>query len=602
MPVRSHGLALAGMAVVLVACTASMGCHSAQSGAQTPEHGQSGEPAHAGGNNANDAYAIRANTEHPPKRIWSLFRSRDKDKTATVKAPAPGTPNTFIPATNQGQAPAPTSAIAGYPPGTQIAPMAIAPQNTQGTVPTMVYPQGPALTSPAAYSPQVRPVGMPTAPMPYATGAPIVGQAPLPTPYTAGAAASPQFPPPPPGATAPAVSAPSATPPAAMSRPAPGSVPSADPPLIASSFQPVQHLALEPAGPELNGVDPHRHLDLRPVPTGRPATAGFTPPGATVAISPAGTDREPPVVGTPDAEETLPAPRIMPRPVTPQPATQPVPDGALVVEGFPTAPVAHGHGAFHTPGVPKEFQKQALPDYVVEPPDILLIQASEAVTSKLQPIQGQHLVRPDGKIHLGIYGELPVAGMTVGQVRDTIAQLLLSTVLRDKRDTKDRPFTLEQVRNEVDVDVIAFNSKYYYIITDGGGYGAAVYRLPITGNETVLDALAQVNGLPTVASKKCIWLARATPDGAAPKVMPVDWCGLVKKGSAATNYQIYPNDRIYVESDALIRTDTKLAKVLSPIQRVFGATLLGASTVNTIRNSGGGGGGGGAGNGFGTTR
>ena len=151
-----------------------------------------------------------------------------------------------------------------------------------------------------------------------------------------------------------------------------------------------------------------------------------------------------------------------------------------------------------------------------------------------------------------------------------------------------RKFTLEQIKDELNVDVLAYNSKFYYIITDGGGYGAQVFRLPITGNETVLDALAQVNGLPPVASKKHIWVARATPgDADHPKILPVDWCGLAQRGSAATNYQIYPNDRVFVQSDPLIRTDTLLAKVLSPIQRVFGATLLGATTVNTIKNGSG---------------
>ena len=51
------------------------------------------------------------------------------------------------------------------------------------------------------------------------------------------------------------------------------------------------------------------------------------------------------------------------------------------------------------------------------------------------------------------------------------------------------------------VDVLAYNSKVYYVIMDGGGYGQQIVRLPCTGNETVLDAIAQVNGLPQVASK-----------------------------------------------------------------------------------------------------
>ena len=38
------------------------------------------------------------------------------------------------------------------------------------------------------------------------------------------------------------------------------------------------------------------------------------------------------------------------------------------------------------------------------------------------------------------------------------------------------------------MDVQGFNSKLYYVILDGGGAGQQVVRLPVTGNETVLDA------------------------------------------------------------------------------------------------------------------
>jgi polysaccharide export outer membrane protein len=212
----------------------------------------------------------------------------------------------------------------------------------------------------------------------------------------------------------------------------------------------------------------------------------------------------------------------------------------------------------------------------VEPPDILLIQASQAVTTKLQAIEGQHLVAPDGTVNLGIYGKVSVTGMTVEQVADAVAARLQQEAKPD--------MTIPQIKTEMQVDVLAYNSKFYYVITDGGGYGQQIYPLPCTGNEMVLDALAKVNGLPAVASKKSIWVARATRAGQQPLILPVDWRTLSQCGSGATNYQIFPGDRIYVNSDPWIRGDTWLAKRLSPILRGFGATLLGASTVNTIKN------------------
>src|SRR5262249_50246314 len=139
---------------------------------------------------------------------------------------------------------------------------------------------------------------------------------------------------------------------------------------------------------------------------------------------------------------------------------------------------------------------------------------------------------------------------------------------------------------EVSLDVYAYNSKVYYIVFDGGGYGQQVYRLPITGNETVIDAISQLNGLPAVSSKKTIW--RAPPSRChegKEQILPVDWQAIVKCASTCTNYQIYPGDRVYVHADSLITLDNFVAKVVSPIERVFGVTLLGQQTILSFDRS-----------------
>ncbi len=374
--------------------------------------------------------------------------------------------------------------------------------------------------------------------------------------------------------------------------------------VIASTWQPVTRVA-SPAGATANPPTPEVRPPAGPAvaPAGMPAVA---PPGSlqqtsirlpdgqsndtpwrpVVASAQAGPVMLPeaaPVphnVALPTLPETTPAPRLVPQPVPP-------PHGAVTYH-YPSgihAPVP----APVIPPVPREFEKQSLPPYVVAPPDILLINASNAITLPTQQLRGQHLVRPDGTISLGIYGSVYVAGLTLEQIRDVVASVL--KMRQPKRlDENGKPtgeeLTLDQIRSELVVDVLAYNSKVYYVVTDGGGYGEQVYRLSATGNETVLDALSQINGLPPVASKKKIWVARATPDHSAPMILPVDWCGIVRDGSAATNYQIFPGDRIYVNSDPLIRTDSFLSKFLSPIDRVFGTMLLGSTTVNSIRTGG----------------
>jgi polysaccharide export outer membrane protein len=247
------------------------------------------------------------------------------------------------------------------------------------------------------------------------------------------------------------------------------------------------------------------------------------------------------------------------------PSPRPLPAGGAVMHAAPHAPTLAA--------APRELDKRALPPYVIGPPDILLVEAvtrKDTLLATDQPIRGQHLVRPDGTIGLGIYGSAFVGGMTIEEARESIAA---------------------QVRNRIpafnvldlSVDVIAYNSQFYYVITDGGGYGEQVYPFPITGSETVLDALGRINGLPPVADKRKVWVARRGP-GDMGQVMPVDWCGIAQRGATATNYQLMPGDRVYVKADHWISADAWIGKRLTPIERVFGAVLLGSETVNSINN------------------
>jgi protein involved in polysaccharide export with SLBB domain len=189
----------------------------------------------------------------------------------------------------------------------------------------------------------------------------------------------------------------------------------------------------------------------------------------------------------------------------------------------------------------------------------------------LQQVRGQHLVQPDGTISLGTYGCLYVAGLTLSQVKCEVEKQL-GQWFQDP---------------QLSVSMFAFNSKFYYVIFDGGGYGQQVLKLPATGTETVLDAIANVGGLPAFSSKKRIWVARPSPCGHhCDQVLPVDWNALTQGGSTCTNYQLFPGDRVYVKADCLITIDNWVAKILSPVERVLGVTLLGASTWETIRFAG----------------
>jgi protein involved in polysaccharide export with SLBB domain len=193
----------------------------------------------------------------------------------------------------------------------------------------------------------------------------------------------------------------------------------------------------------------------------------------------------------------------------------------------------------------------------------------------MQNVRGEHLVRPDGTIHLGMYGSVFVAGMTVGQVKCVIEKHL-SAYLIDP---------------QVSVDVKAYNSRKIYIIADGAGLGQHVIALPATGNETVLDAISRLQGgnkqIPEWCSTKKIWVARPSPSGApCSTVLPVDWRAITEAGRTETNYQLFPGDRIYISGDPCITAYNYIDKFLAPIQRVLDFALIGATTVQAFRNNG----------------
>lgn len=68
--------------------------------------------------------------------------------------------------------------------------------------------------------------------------------------------------------------------------------------------------------------------------------------------------------------------------------------------------------------------------------------------------------------------------------------------------------------------------------------------------------------------------------------MPVDWCGIVRAGNTGTNYQLLPGDRVYVMAQPIITYSTMLGRVLEPIERILGVTLLGGSTTQILQGRG----------------
>jgi len=281
-------------------------------------------------------------------------------------------------------------------------------------------------------------------------------------------------------------------------------------------------------------------------------------------------------------------------------------------------------------GVPRELEKMTLPTYLIEPPDILLVdavkvvpkapyriepldvlsvqasgtlddapiaetysvessgvinlgpaygsvavvgltleEATEAIRVHLetilrspdvgvslvqsageQQIVGEHLVGPDGTVNLGTYGTVYVANMSVAEAKAAIEEHL-------SEDLEDP---------EVSIDIFAYNSKVYYVIAEGSGSGDQVSRFPITGNETVLDAVSQLGGLNPNSSNR-MWIARPAPHQAGyEQILPVNWQDIVQGGSTTTNYQLLPGDRLFVSEDKVQALAIMVQTLTAPIE------------------------------------
>jgi protein involved in polysaccharide export with SLBB domain len=195
-----------------------------------------------------------------------------------------------------------------------------------------------------------------------------------------------------------------------------------------------------------------------------------------------------------------------------------------------------------------------LEDYVIEPPDLLIVEVLEALPGR--PISGERLVRPDGKISLGFYGEIYVAGLTLPEIKEKIVLHLrksinddvLGLVERDldtgdyKRDKDGRVIVLDpRETDRVFVDVTAYNSKDYYV----QGAVRSPGRIPNTGHDTVLDALSYAGGLSPRADHDNVILYRKAKDGTLQR-LPIDVDQITMGDDPTTNYQILPGDRLVI--------------------------------------------------------
>jgi polysaccharide biosynthesis/export protein len=183
-------------------------------------------------------------------------------------------------------------------------------------------------------------------------------------------------------------------------------------------------------------------------------------------------------------------------------------------------------------------------------------------TGGTQQVTGTYLIQQDGNVNLRQYGVVNVSGKTSTEVKEAIEKKLSQFF--------DSP--------EVTVEVVGYNSEVYFVIRENSIAGEDVVRLPITGKETVLDAISMVGGLTAVSSRR-IWIARPVPGTfGCEQILPIDYMAITRDAAAATNYQILPGDRVFIAEDGLVATTHFLNKLSSPVYQIINLVQLGTAT------------------------
>ncbi len=282
--------------------------------------------------------------------------------------------------------------------------------------------------------------------------------------------------------------------------------------------------------------------------------------------------------------------------------------------------------------------------YVVAPPDLILVELLEGLPGR--PISGERLVRPDGNISLGWYGDIHVRGLTVAQIKVAIikhmrkflndemlglafmeelqpdATPLEQPPIPQLPGNEANPFNPDEVpkpakipsgkarpgiqqpapagpANEPAISPSGVSWKIVppeaslSVFVDVTAYNSMQYyvqgdvatpgMMPHMGSETVLDALQYAGGLLSTADPKQISLVRPQRSGKPARVYKIDLQGIQERGEVATNFQIFAGDRLIVGRDEIVKKTAEIDRLSAPIQSITGTMLQEAFMLRALQ-------------------
>jgi hypothetical protein len=115
------------------------------------------------------------------------------------------------------------------------------------------------------------------------------------------------------------------------------------------------------------------------------------------------------------------------------------------------------------------------------------------------------------------------------------------------------------------------------------GSGEQVVLLPVTDNETVLDAISLIGGLSPVSSNR-LWNVRPNSSGCGDQLLPGD------HPRQRPDHSPDPGGRpgvCHEQPRCRIDTKKKKVRVLSPVGRAFGEILLDVTNTRAFPGNGG---------------
>ncbi len=206
--------------------------------------------------------------------------------------------------------------------------------------------------------------------------------------------------------------------------------------------------------------------------------------------------------------------------------------------------------------------------YTMHPPDDIEIHCSSVPEIDLQRQQ----IRPDGRIGFEKIGEIYVAGKTPAQVANELRGKILE---------------LYQIEgdNPIDVRVVGFRSKRYYVLGEVGSPGAQIY----SGRDTVLSAIA-LAGSPTIlAWEERIQVIRPSSNkNVKPKIFEFNFDRAAVHGDATKDVLLQEGDIIYVPPTILAAAAMKIEEFMRPLTRAFSGYYMfgGGESTDAMRYRG----------------